>query len=1382
MTGGAAPAAELGVAVLLEACKPPKTKRVDYVRVAASAGEGGEVVAVQVGAQLDAEEDEDELGSPRPLGTTLGETAGTIASPPLTGRASMRSGMSGLRVAFNDSDVEVEAERLFLSAYASDVLSRHGAEGGLLMPPNTGASRASSAGKGRYAPTLEPLPPVPPDFVLSTYVLDFGHVIKGTQKKKVFKLRNAGWNYVSLDIDKNAIAPYGLRVEPDKLVKLPGLPDPETAEFTVTFASKAPKVGLGRVVQELRLQLKPGPPVAIIIKANVTIPEVKVTVPTSITVSSVEPNSIDFGNVIVGRCSTATVELYNPKEVVAEWKVNPPLENAKDFDRFVCLPDSGNLAPGARLQMQIRFSPNTERPFGVRLMIKVANNNKPVYLNVLGQGKELKVATQPDSVMVPAVQPHADAASAFFRLTNPSDYPIEVYSYDFDGLVDDKEHAFLHYEAMVREDTLVPTVQNDALLLPLREPGDPFWQSISDGYEERKAAALAAELGEEVPPPPPAPEAVGELEAPPEPVELKQRTLIMLTPAPLARSAELAKELAFAYQVPAVLLAEVVAAEDRRLRDEAWAAQEAGREARVADAMAAAEAAGTEYVPTEEEEYVEPEAPPGPLDPANISGCIAAALSREKRPDGAVIVMPEQPTVFATKEQLLEAVVLALGYAPPPPPEPPPDPKAKKGAPPPPPPPPPPSAGEPVWSFALQTTLKDVPPLAEGDEGYVPPTEGEAPALWVPKGEETVEARAAAQLAAEIDAMPKLGPIPDMEEEAYEALEPKAREQFEMKRREHRRRLAVADAKVAAAKMAYAFRLVQLQEASAGFASLEQAASAKFFVAPPEPPPPEPEPEGGWPEGEAPAPWQPPRGLAGHYAIDASLPLDAVTELVEACLFERPPPIPEVPPPPPIPLPFGNQILKRTKLRAQRPVPIGLLDDAGRGRLYTIPPPPPKPDVEEGVEPPPEEPPPEPTQQTRWVLPPKESVQLRVDYKSALIGPMQHALKFEVMCVGESKAATLQVGAMCARPSISTDPRNVFNRKVKAKDQLKVKKAYVVQRQCFEFGPLLAKRPRPVPNDEGVSPPPHKDHETPLHISNNSPFPVTVQFSFLGDGKAVHTPMPLPFTPPPALVEEEGSETKDAAPPAVDMPTRPADAGPVFFLRETTMTLEPDETKDLYLSAFPDMNGLFDENLICTITNNPEPVQFPISCIGSTPAVALSSQTVEFQRLLMGRSDTKVVQIASRSALPQRWSIVQADLDAIGEQPAAEPRAARPSCRATPSRPPRAFSRRARWPAWRSRSTRASLERAPRRSTSRSPTRSRCSVWSTRCLWRSQPRLTTSKSRSNGRAKRPLPQRRPCTWASTLARSRWSTPERPHSSSSTRASIRWASSSYSSRR
>ena len=94
-------------------------------------------------------------------------------------------------------------------------------------------------------------------------------------------------------------------------------------EFTVTFASKASKVGLGQLTQELRLDLKPGPPVAIIIKANVTVPELKLST-----------EAIDFGDVVVGRCYTYTVLMHNPKEVVADWACKPPLEGAKDFALF----------------------------------------------------------------------------------------------------------------------------------------------------------------------------------------------------------------------------------------------------------------------------------------------------------------------------------------------------------------------------------------------------------------------------------------------------------------------------------------------------------------------------------------------------------------------------------------------------------------------------------------------------------------------------------------------------------------------------------------------------------------------------------------------------------------------------------------------------------------------------------------------------------------------------------------------------------------------------------------------------------------------------------------------------------------------------------------
>ena len=43
---------------------------------------------------------------------------------------------------------------------------------------------------------------------------------------------------------------------------MPGLPEPGQEEFVVSFASKANKVGLGPLTMELRLDLKPGPPVA----------------------------------------------------------------------------------------------------------------------------------------------------------------------------------------------------------------------------------------------------------------------------------------------------------------------------------------------------------------------------------------------------------------------------------------------------------------------------------------------------------------------------------------------------------------------------------------------------------------------------------------------------------------------------------------------------------------------------------------------------------------------------------------------------------------------------------------------------------------------------------------------------------------------------------------------------------------------------------------------------------------------------------------------------------------------------------------------------------------------------------------------------------------
>ena len=473
------PVAPLQVGVLLKAMKAPK----------GAAGSADQAADDEI---VDIVGGEDETAT---LGGTATFAPGTSPSRASGGKSpGMRSGFdasmarssasdpSGRYRVFTDSDVDVEAERTSLETYCRGVLQTHGDAPVDGSPPATARSgmgavkRGSTAAslRGKLVPTLEPPPAPPPGFTLAKYVLDFGNVIKGNQKKKFFKLKNMGHSPVSLDIDKNQLSAYGFRCEPDKVVKMPGLPEPGQEEFAVTFASKANKVGLGPLVQELRLDMKPGPPVVIIVKANVTVPEVRLNV-----------DALDFGDVIVGRCYTFTVVLHNPKEVVAEWAVKPPIEGGKDFSYFSCSPSSGTLVPNGKLHVEVTFTPTTERAYGTKLNFKCANNNKPYYLTVNGQGRDLKVACVPDAIELPPVMPHADASHMIFELRNPTAYPIEVYSVEYDG-------KYLDEELMLREDESAPTV-HDNLVLPTRDSVTFDEGGALSRRPTRSAAAEAAQ-------------------------------------------------------------------------------------------------------------------------------------------------------------------------------------------------------------------------------------------------------------------------------------------------------------------------------------------------------------------------------------------------------------------------------------------------------------------------------------------------------------------------------------------------------------------------------------------------------------------------------------------------------------------------------------------------------------------------------------------------------------------------------------------------------------------------------------------------------------------------------------------------------------------------
>jgi P pilus assembly chaperone PapD len=1072
-------------------------------------------------------------------------------------------------------EVETEAERLHMLAGAGLQVAEHADRLRAVLELPEQARPCGTVGA-----LLQPLPGLSSDFALSSYVLNFGKVVYGTSKKKSFRVRNMGWAPVSFDVDKKALSNTGFAMTPEKVARLPGLPEPESVDFAVSFhaptARKGEKMKLGLVEQRLKLNLSPGAPVILVLRANVVMPMV-----------TVSEESVDFGVVQAGHASTVTVVLHNPQEVPAEWKAVPPLELAKDYDFFTCKPSSGVLAPHEKLLLEVTFIPVTERDYSVKVGFKTTNNPRNATLVLKGSGREKKIAVSPSALQLPPVQPYGEAAEAEFSLINPTDYPLEVYVLEFDK-------DYLEEEGLLRESE---RYNGETLLLPPRNAGDPMWSDVIEEHErkiealrqleqtseEGEAGVEGAALNND---------GVGEVDAA---VELAPRKCVVFLGAPMSGFATQAAMVGAALSLPVLSMEELIRSAAVEIRDKRAADERAALEAAKAaatheavaeaagsgdaqdDAIEAADAAVESEIAERELEAVDKEA---------LVSFLTQRLSAEQLPAGFVVAFPEQspplvPDATAWRADLVHAFNSAVR--------------------------------EPRWTVSM-----DVQP-------------------------EVLESRIDAEHELRLLENQKPSAPPDMTEAEYDALTDEDRDAFESVRLQYRRDVGAWEKRNA--------ELSRLSDASLEMSKAELAAwleqREKLLqvldptLAPP--PPPDPKSKAPDPKSKA-APKQLPEPPAPVEEVDPRAPRNNTFDGSEdvAFLFVAITAVlPEVPPAPPVrdafmdlPPPLLRQIIRRPRSRHAPRFPAGF-------ELWTLPPPSSEGEREgeaseeeaaardDGAE---AKVPAEPTQQSRWVVPPRSSVPLLVKYRTQSVGSTQQSFTFEMVGVGADRQVTLQCAASSAQPSISKDYRNVFHRKVKSRHPLKAAKTFVIARNTFEFGPLLVGRER---LGEGATA--HKENNEALHITNNGPFPLTVNFSFLNGGSSTHSSFPF--------VLARGSQGA-LGEQTVEQPVR-VSTDPVFFLSTDRMELRPEETQDLVVSAYPDCNGLFEEQLVCTVSDNPEPVLFPVSAIGSAPALAIDSNEVKFERLLLHRTDQKHIVLTCQSALPVQWEVPAESLTAL---------------------------------------------------------------------------------------------------------------------------------------
>jgi hypothetical protein len=150
------------------------------------------------------------------------------------------------------------------------------------------------------------------EMIIARYICDFGNVIIGQTKKKLFKITNAsvsrqlGWTFDK----KNGFVASGFSIEPEKVQKLE---EGGSVDFmTKFFARSSQKIGPKSFILPMEIgNGGPGSPtIHIILQANVCLPEVELTT-----------YDIDFGKILSGRSSKVFVGIKNISPVTAVWNL-----------------------------------------------------------------------------------------------------------------------------------------------------------------------------------------------------------------------------------------------------------------------------------------------------------------------------------------------------------------------------------------------------------------------------------------------------------------------------------------------------------------------------------------------------------------------------------------------------------------------------------------------------------------------------------------------------------------------------------------------------------------------------------------------------------------------------------------------------------------------------------------------------------------------------------------------------------------------------------------------------------------------------------------------------------------------------------------------------
>ncbi|XP_028304635.1 hydrocephalus-inducing protein homolog isoform X2 [Gouania willdenowi] len=227
----------------------------------------------------------------------------------------------------------------------------------------------------------------------------------------------------------------------------------------------------------------------------------------------------------------------------------------------------------------------------------------------------------------------------------------------------------------------------------------------------------------------------------------------------------------------------------------------------------------------------------------------------------------------------------------------------------------------------------------------------------------------------------------------------------------------------------------------------------------------------------------------------------------------------------------------------------------------------------------------------RWIVPAGGEVTLGIWFYSESPGTFEQTFNFELL--GTQKHYHLPCRGISTYPSISQDYKTIFAHSKKVAETNGLEKAYAINSSVFEFGPLVCSKSRDRYKESQ-----YPENSEKLVIHNNSVMEAEVEFCFQHDTKAS-----------------------------------------TYLLDPPTMTLKPNEEKELTVMAYPTQVGQERDSIVCRVKDNSEVVIINVSCWGVWPELVLEKKKLHFDRILQHREDSRSLDLVNMTAVPVSWRL-----------------------------------------------------------------------------------------------------------------------------------------------